>query len=215
MSTPETTAPAPQSVTGFIKDNLREYGMLMSLVVIVIFFQFATGGILLKPLNLTNIILQNSYIVIMALGMLMIIVTGHIDLSVGSVAGFIGAVAAMMMVQYLIDQDATVDIPGVEAPVTAFADLVAPVQLAVEQERRVTDQINGLTKIARDDADFASDQFMQWFIKEQVEVVATMTDLLAVVKRARDVESIEDYVAREQAGTGSDPTAPPMAGAGA
>lgn len=103
MSTPETTAPAPQSVAGFIKDNLREYGMLMSLLVIVIFFQFATGGILLKPLNLTNIILQNSYIVIMALGMLMIIVTGHIDLSVGSVAGFIGAVAAMMMVQYNFD----------------------------------------------------------------------------------------------------------------
>lgn len=103
MSTPETTAPAPQSAAGFIKDNLREYGMLMSLVVIVIFFQFTTGGILLKPLNLTNIILQNSYIVIMALGMLMIIVTGHIDLSVGSVAGFIGAVAAMMMVQYNFD----------------------------------------------------------------------------------------------------------------
>ncbi|WP_137136425.1 multiple monosaccharide ABC transporter permease [Rhizobium sp. FKY42] len=103
MSTPETTAPATQSVAGFIKDNLREYGMLMSLLVIVIFFQFATGGILLKPLNLTNIILQNSYIVIMALGMLMIIVTGHIDLSVGSVAGFIGAVAAMMMVQYNFD----------------------------------------------------------------------------------------------------------------
>lgn len=103
MSTPETTAPAPQSAAGFIKDNLREYGMLMSLVAIVIFFQFTTGGILLKPLNLTNIILQNSYIVIMALGMLMIIVTGHIDLSVGSVAGFIGAVAAMMMVQYNFD----------------------------------------------------------------------------------------------------------------
>ncbi len=103
MTTSETAAPAPQSATGFLKDNLREYGMLMSLVVIVIFFQFATGGILLKPLNLTNIILQNSYIVIMALGMLMVIVTGHIDLSVGSVAGFIGAVAAMMMVQYSFD----------------------------------------------------------------------------------------------------------------
>jgi len=116
-------------------------------------------------------------------------------------------------VQYLIDQNATVDIPGVEAPVTAFADLVAPVQLAVEQERRVTDQINALTKIARDDADFASDQFMQWFIKEQVEEVATMNDLLAVAKRARDIESIEDYVAREQAARGTDPGAPPMAGA--
>ncbi|MCO5732260.1 multiple monosaccharide ABC transporter permease [Rhizobium sp. SSA_523] len=103
MTTPETTAPAPQSAAGFLKDNLREYGMLMSLVVIVLFFQFATDGILLKPLNLTNIILQNSYIVIMALGMLMVIVTGHIDLSVGSVAGFIGAIAAVMMVQYNVN----------------------------------------------------------------------------------------------------------------
>lgn len=103
MTTPETTAPATQSAAAFLKDNLRDYGMLLSLVVIVLFFQFATGGILLKPLNLTNIILQNSYIVIMALGMLMVIVTGHIDLSVGSVAGFIGAIAAVMMVQYNIN----------------------------------------------------------------------------------------------------------------
>lgn len=103
MTTNETSAPARPSAAAFLKDNLREYGMLLSLLVIVIFFQVATGGILLKPLNLTNIIMQNSYIVIMALGMLMIIVTGHIDLSVGSVAGFIGAVAAMMMVQYNFD----------------------------------------------------------------------------------------------------------------
>lgn len=103
MTTTETSASARPSAAAFIKDNLREYGMLLSLVVIVIFFQIATDGILLKPLNLTNIIMQNSYIVIMALGMLMIIVTGHIDLSVGSVAGFIGAVAAMMMVQYNFD----------------------------------------------------------------------------------------------------------------
>ncbi|MFD1744938.1 multiple monosaccharide ABC transporter permease [Rhizobium helianthi] len=103
MTTNETSASARPSATAFLKDNLREYGMLLSLLVIVIFFQVATGGILLKPLNLTNIIMQNSYIVIMALGMLLIIVTGHIDLSVGSVAGFIGAVAAMMMVQYNFD----------------------------------------------------------------------------------------------------------------
>ncbi len=120
---------------------------------------------------------------------------------------------AMMMVQYLIDSDARVRIPGVEAPVTDFADVVAPVALALEQERRVADQINTLTKIARDEADFASDQFMQWFIKEQVEEIATMSDLLAVVKRAKDIESIEDYIAREQGGAGTDPTAPPIAGA--
>ncbi|WP_105383983.1 multiple monosaccharide ABC transporter permease [Neorhizobium alkalisoli] len=103
MSTPQEAIAAPKAATGFWKDNLRDYGMLISLVVIVVFFQIATDGVLLKPLNLTNIILQNSYIVIMALGMLMVIVTGHIDLSVGSVAGFVGAVAAMLMVQYSFD----------------------------------------------------------------------------------------------------------------
>ena len=69
----------------------------------MIFFQFTTGGTLFKPVNMTNLILQNSYIVIMALGMLLIIVAGHIDLSVGSVSGFIGAVAAVMMVNWKID----------------------------------------------------------------------------------------------------------------
>jgi len=83
----------------FLKNHIRESGMLLSLAAIVIFFQIVTGGILLKPLNLTNLVLQNSYIVIMALGMLLVIVTGHIDLSVGSLCGFIGAVAAVMMVQ--------------------------------------------------------------------------------------------------------------------
>ena len=83
-----------------IKHHLREYGMFMSLIVIMVFFQFTTNGKLFEPLNLTNIILQNSYIIIMALGMLLIIVAGHIDLSVGSVSGFIGAVAAVLMVQY-------------------------------------------------------------------------------------------------------------------
>ncbi len=83
-----------------IKANLRQYGMLLSLVVIMAFFQVVTDGTLLKPLNLTNLVLQNSYIVIMALGMLLVIVAGHIDLSVGSVAGFIGALGAVLMVRY-------------------------------------------------------------------------------------------------------------------
>jgi len=85
---------------GFIKNNLRNYGMLLSLFAIMLFFQIVTDGTLLQPLNLTNLVLQNSYIVIMALGMLLVIVTGHIDLSVGSVAGFVGAVAAVLMVRY-------------------------------------------------------------------------------------------------------------------
>ena len=121
---------------------------------------------------------------------------------------------AMMMVQYLLDTDADVTIPGVEAPVSDFADVVAPVALALEQEKRVTDQINGLLRTAREESDFASEQFMQWFIKEQVEEVATMSDLLAVVTRNRDdIEDIEEYVAREQGGGDADPTAPRAAGA--
>jgi putative multiple sugar transport system permease protein len=85
---------------GFLKNNVREYGMLLSLVAIMAFFQVMTDGTLLKPLNLTNLVLQNSYIVIMALGMLLVIVAGYIDLSVGSVCGFIGALAAVLMVRY-------------------------------------------------------------------------------------------------------------------
>jgi bacterioferritin B len=119
---------------------------------------------------------------------------------------------AMMMVNYLIDSDAPVIIPGVAAPQVEFGDLVAPVALALQQERRVSAQINELTKIAREEADFASDQFMQWFIKEQVEEVATMSDLLTVVRRSSDIEAIEDYVQREQSGEGPDPGAPAIAG---
>ena len=121
---------------------------------------------------------------------------------------------AMMMVQYLLDTDSEVTIPGVEAPLATFEDVVAPVQLALDQEKRVTEQINGLLRIARDESDFASEQFMQWFIKEQVEEVATMSDLLAVVTRNRDdIEDIEEYVARESGGGEADPTAPRIAGA--
>ncbi|ELF6205680.1 sugar ABC transporter permease [Pseudomonas putida] len=86
-----------------IKRGAREYGLLSSLLVIIVFFQIATGGALLQPLNLTNLILQNSYIVVMALGMLMVIVCGHIDLSVGSIVGVIGSIAAVLMVQYQFD----------------------------------------------------------------------------------------------------------------
>ncbi|WP_121062552.1 multiple monosaccharide ABC transporter permease [Chachezhania antarctica] len=87
-----------RSSLAFLRGHLREYGILFALIAIMAFFQIATGGILLKPVNLTNLILQNSYIVIMAIGMLMVIVCGHIDLSVGSVLGFIGALAAVLIV---------------------------------------------------------------------------------------------------------------------
>jgi bacterioferritin B len=121
---------------------------------------------------------------------------------------------AMMMVRYLLDTDSQVAIPGVEAPESSFSDVVAPVALALDQEKRVTEQINTLLRIAREESDFASEQFLQWFIKEQVEEVATMSDLLTVVTRNRDdLEDIEEYVAREAGGGDTDPTAPRIAGA--
>jgi ferritin len=121
---------------------------------------------------------------------------------------------AMMMVQYLLDSDADVTIPGVAAPQTGFEDVVAPVSLALAQERRVSEQINALAGVARDERDFTSEQFMQWFIKEQVEEVATMSDLLRVVQRSQDdAMEIEQYLAREHSAGGAvDPTAPQPAG---
>jgi putative multiple sugar transport system permease protein len=83
-----------------LKHGLRDYGMTISLLVIMALFELLTNGALLQPLNLTNLLLQNSYIVVMALGMLLVIVAGYIDLSVGSVCGFIGALAAVLMVQH-------------------------------------------------------------------------------------------------------------------
>ena len=101
-NTAEAIKPVAAKITAasFIKKNIREYGMLVSLGVIMIFFQYMTNGTLMLPLNITNLLLQNSYIVIMALAMLLVIVAGYIDLSVGSVAGFIGGLAAVLMVQY-------------------------------------------------------------------------------------------------------------------
>ena len=121
---------------------------------------------------------------------------------------------AMMMVRYLLDADATVAIPGLAAPETEFADLVAPVALALDQERRVSDQVAALVGVARDESDYLSEQFVQWFLKEQVEEVATMSSLLAVVKRSSEAPNfVEDYLAREHSGgEAADPTAPPAAG---
>jgi putative multiple sugar transport system permease protein len=93
-------APARPSVGAYLANHLRDYGMLLALVVIMALFEFLTDGTLMRPVNLTNLFLQNSYIIIMAIGMLLVIVAGHIDLSVGSVVGFIGALAAVMMVEW-------------------------------------------------------------------------------------------------------------------
>lgn len=89
-----------EALKKMFRSNIRQYGMFIALILIMLFFQVITDGTLLKPLNITNLILQNSYILILAIGMLLVIITGHIDLSVGSVAAFVGAVSAIMMVNY-------------------------------------------------------------------------------------------------------------------
>ena len=121
---------------------------------------------------------------------------------------------AMMITQYLLDADLEVKTPGVEAPEIGFADIVAPVELALAQEKRVTEQISALAAKARDEGDYQGEQFMQWFIKEQVEEVAGMSDLLAVVERSRENPMVvEEYLARERGGgPPDDPTAPTVAG---
>lgn len=96
--------PPPDSPTSRLKTalrgNFRQYGMVVALVLIVILFQVWTSGILLKPLNVTNIVQQNGYILILAIGMVIVIISGHIDLSVGSIAGFVGAMSAVLMIRY-------------------------------------------------------------------------------------------------------------------
>ena len=121
---------------------------------------------------------------------------------------------AMMMVQYLLDAGEEPRVPGIEPPRTEFADVVEPVQLALEGERRVSGQIGALAQVARDGGDYSGEQFMGWFIKEQVEEVSTMSALLAVADRLRDKPmDIEEYLAREHPGSeADDPTAPPAAG---
>ena len=97
----ETRTETPKvSVGDYLRNNIREYGLLLALVVIMLLFQFLTNGVLFRPVNITNLVLQNSFIVIMALGMLLIIVAGHIDLSVGSIVAFIGGISAIMLVKW-------------------------------------------------------------------------------------------------------------------
>ncbi len=124
---------------------------------------------------------------------------------------------AMMMIQYLLDVGEEVGIPDIEAKQSRFDDGVAPVRMALEQERRVGEEIYRLFELAREIKDYRAEQFMQWFVKEQVEEVALMQDLLQVVERASDnLLLAEDFIAREALGEegGSDPTAPPEAGGG-
>ena len=121
---------------------------------------------------------------------------------------------AMIMVQYLLDADEDVVTPGVEAPQTAFSDAVAPVSLALAQEKRVTEQIVELVKLARDEGELVGEQFLHWFLQEQREEVASMTELLAVVERGRDnLLSVEEHLSRSAGGENPlEAGAPPAAG---
>ena len=123
---------------------------------------------------------------------------------------------AMMMVQYLLDADAEVVIPAVEAPQVSFPDVVAPVQLALDQERRVTGQIQQLAITAREEGDLVAEQFMHWFLQEQREEVSSMSSLHDVVSRSKDdVMHVEDFLARETVGDAGVQAAAPAAAGGA
>lgn len=122
---------------------------------------------------------------------------------------------AMMMVQYLLDADEEVIVSGVDAPQTQFKDAVAPVSLALAQEKRVTAQIVELVKLAREEGELVGEQFLHWFLTEQREEVSSMNDLLAVVERGKDnLLAVEEYLSRAQVGDqgAPDAAAPPAAG---
>ena len=120
---------------------------------------------------------------------------------------------AMMMVQYLLDNDLRHEFPALPAPQSHFDDIVEPVAAALAQERRVTDQIVALPRTAREDGDFQAEQFLGWFLKEQTEEVASMSDLLAVAQRAAaNPLWVEEHLVREARPDSRDSTAPPVAG---
>ena len=121
---------------------------------------------------------------------------------------------AMMVVQYLLDAGEQPVLPATPAPRMAFGDIVEPVALALEQEKRVTEQFNRLAGQARQDGDYTSEQFLTRFLKEQVEEVSSMSDLLTIVGRSRENPLwVEEYLGREGiGGEEPDPTAPPAAG---
>lgn len=121
---------------------------------------------------------------------------------------------AMMLVQYMLDRDLPVEIPAVSPVRNHFDHVVEPLALALQQERTVTDQIEAIFHAARREEDALGEQFMLWFLKEQVEEVAAATTLLTVAERAAsNLFDLENYVARERIGdAGDSPDAPPAAG---
>ena len=122
----------------------------------------------------------------------------------------------MMMVQYLLDSDAEVTVPAIAEPQNRFVDERQPVELALAQERQVTEQIAQLVRLAQNESDFVGAQFLGWFLEEQREEVASMSALLAVIDRATtsNLLLVEDYLVRSAGVTAPEPTstAPPAAG---
>ncbi len=120
---------------------------------------------------------------------------------------------AMMLVQYLLDRGLHVEIPGVDAVCNTFDSPRDALGMALEQERTVTEQVTRLAGVARDEGDYLGEQFMQWFLAEQVEEVARMTTLVRIADRAgANLFNLEDFVAREMAAAAADPAAPKAAG---
>jgi bacterioferritin B len=108
---------------------------------------------------------------------------------------------AMKMVNFLLDRDAKVDFSEVATPKNQFADHVAPIKLALEQERQVTVHIAELFEVARETKDYLAEQFLHWFLEEQVEEESSMSDLLQVAERTRDIPILlEEWLARETPG---------------
>ena len=119
----------------------------------------------------------------------------------------------MMLVQYLLDRDVEVEIPSTDAVRNRFDSPAEALRLALEQERTVTEQVSRLASVAREEHDYLGEQFMQWFLKEQVEEVALTTTLVRVADRAgANLFNLEDFVARELATATADPNAPKAAG---
>jgi ferritin len=122
---------------------------------------------------------------------------------------------AMIIVQYLLDARKPITIPGIGEPRAEFADPVEPVRLALAQEEDVTGMIQDLAKQARSEGDLVGEQFLAWFLKEQLEEMASMSDLLTTVERAAATNILlaETYLSRESIGDQGDTSnAPPAAG---
>lgn len=120
---------------------------------------------------------------------------------------------AMMIVQYFLDRDISVELSGIDPAKSHFDDVREPIALALNQEKTVTDQIIRLASTAREEGDYLGEQFMQWFLKEQVEEVARMTTLLNVAERAgSNMFDLENFIAREMSSPSDASGAPSTAG---